>query len=140
MDARLQKRYLQLVEAHMSVVQAIAAGVKALPGVGKAFAATQAAWRFFANDRVTLPKLIEPLREVGRQQCQESSSAYVLAVHDWSKLDYDGHQSKIDLTQLSQELDRGYEQMTVLLVDADPAKASRLRIARGWRARTRKVA
>jgi hypothetical protein len=119
MDARLQKRYLQLVEAHMSVVQAIAAGVKALPGVGKAFAATQAAWRFFANDRVTLPKLIEPLREVGRQQCQESSSAYVLAVHDWSKLDYDGHQSKIDLTQLSQELDRGYEQMTVLLVDAD---------------------
>ncbi len=119
MDARLQKRYLQLVQAHMNVAQAIAAGVKALPGVGKAFAATQAAWRFFANDRVTLPKLIEPLREAGRQQCQESSSAYVLAVHDWSKLDYDGHKSKTDLTQLSQELDRGYEQMTVLLVGAD---------------------
>lgn len=119
MDARLQKRYLQLVEAHMNVVQAVAAGVKALPGVGKAFAATQAAWRFFANERVTLPKLIEPLREAGRQQCQESSSAYVLAVHDWSKLDYDGHKSKSDLTQLSQELDRGYEQMTVLLVDAN---------------------
>lgn len=102
----------------MNVVQAVAAGVKALPGVGKAFAATQAAWRFFANNRVTLPKLIEPLREVGRQGCKESSSAYVLAVHDWSKLDYDGHKSKTDLTQLSQELDRGYEQMTVLLVDA----------------------
>jgi DDE family transposase len=119
MDARLQKRYLQLVQAHMNVVQAVAAGIKALPGVGKAFAATQAAWRFFANDRVTLPKLIEPLREAGRQQSQQSSSAYVLAVHDWSKLDYDGHKSKTDLTQLSQELDRGYEQMTVLLVDAD---------------------
>jgi hypothetical protein len=119
MDRRLQKRYRQLVEAHMNVVQAVAAGVKALPGVGKAFAATQAAWRFFANDRVTLPKLIEPLRELGRQHCRESSAAYVLAVHDWSKLDYDGHQSKTDLTQLSQELDRGYEQMTVLLVQAD---------------------
>jgi len=119
MDARLQKRYLQLVEAHMNVVQAIAAGIKALPSVGKAFAAAQAAWRFFANDRVTLPRLIEPLREVGRQGCKESSSKYVLAVHDWSKLDYDGHKSKRDLTQLSQALDRGYELMTVLMVDAD---------------------
>jgi hypothetical protein len=118
MDARLQKRYLQLVEGHMNAVQAIAAGVKALPGTGSAFAATQAAWRFFANPRVTLSKLIEPLREVGRQAAHESASPYVLVVHDWSKLDYDGHQSKKDLTQLSQALDRGYEQLTALLVDA----------------------
>jgi hypothetical protein len=92
--------------------------VKALPGVGKAFAATQAGWRFFANERVTLAKLIEPLREVGRQACQESASPYSLAVHDWSKLDYAGHRSKDDLTQLSQAVDRGYELTTVLLVDA----------------------
>ena len=118
MDARLQKRYLQLVEAHMNVVQAVAAGIKALPGAGNAFAATQAAWRFFANPRVTLGKLVEPLRELGRRACGDSPSPYVLLVHDWSKLDYDGHHSKTDLTQLSQELDRGYEQMTALLVDA----------------------
>jgi hypothetical protein len=118
MDARLQKRYLRLVEAHMNVVQAVAAGVKALPGAGKSFAATQAAWRFFANPRVTLPKLIEPLRELGRETCNESPSPYALVVHDWSKLDYDGHKSKTDLTQLTQALDRGYEQMTALLVDA----------------------
>lgn len=115
----MQKRYLQLVESHMNPVQAVAAGVKALPRAGNAFAATQAAWRFFANPRVTLGKLIEPLREVGRQACSESRSAYVLLVHDWSKLDYDGHGSKTDLTQLSHKLDRGYEQMTALLVDAD---------------------
>ena len=102
----------------MNVAQAVAAGVKALPGTGKAFAATQAAWRFFANPRVTLTRLVEPLREVGRQGCVESPSSYVLLVHDWSKLDYDGHKSKADLTQLSQALDRGYEQMTALLVDA----------------------
>jgi hypothetical protein len=118
LDARLQKRYLKLVEGEINVVQAVAAGVKALPGAGKAFAATQAAWRFFANPRVTLAKLVEPLRELGRQACQASTSDYVLLVHDWSKLDYDGHQSKADLTQLSQELDRGYELMTPLLVDA----------------------
>lgn len=102
----------------MNVAQAVAAGVKALPGAGQSFAATQAAWRFFANPRVTLAKLVEPLWEVGRQACRESPSPYALLVHDWSKLDYDGHQSKADLTQLSQSLDWGYEQLTVLLVDA----------------------
>lgn len=114
MDARLQKRYLRLVESHMNTVQAVAAGIKALPGVEKSFAATQAAWRFFANPRVTLAKLIEPLREVGRQACDESPSPDALIVHDWSKMDYDGHQSKTDLTQLSQALDRGYEQSHVV--------------------------
>ncbi len=102
----------------MNVVQAAAAGVKALPGTGRAFAATQAAWRFFANPRVTLAKLVEPLREAGRQACEESPSPYVLLVHDWSKLDYDGHKSKTDLTQLSQKLDWGYELTGALLVDA----------------------
>ena len=102
----------------MNAVQAIAAGVKALPGTGSAFAATQAAWRFFANDRVTLAKLVQPLRAAGRQACDESLSPYVLLIHDWSKLDYDGHQSKNDLTQLSQKLDWGYELTGTLLVDA----------------------
>jgi hypothetical protein len=101
----------------VNALPAVAAGVKALPGTGKAFAATQAAWRFFKNPRVTLPKLIEPLREVGRQACAQSEALYVLLVQDWSKLDYDGHSSKTDLTQLSQELDRGYELLTPLLVD-----------------------
>lgn len=101
----------------MNAVQAIAAGVRALPGAGRSFAATQAAWRFFANPRVTLGKLAAPLRDVGRQACEESAASYMLLVHDWSKLDYDGHRSKKDLTQLSQKLDRGYELTGVLLVD-----------------------
>src|SRR3972149_471189 len=100
MDARLQKRYLQLVDSHMNAVQALAAGVKALPQAGTPFAVTQAAWRFFSNPRVTLSKLVEPLREAGRQPCDASPSPYVLLVHDWSKLAYNGHQSKTDMTQL----------------------------------------
>ena len=103
----------------MNVVQAVAAGVKALPRTGSVFAATQAAWRFFANPRVTLSKLVEPLRQIGRQACAQSASDYALVVHDWSKMDYDGHKNKKDLTQLSQKLDRGYELTGVLLVDAD---------------------
>jgi hypothetical protein len=116
MDARLQRRYLQLVEGHMNTVQAIAAGVHSLPGTGTAFAATQAAWRFLHNPRVTLPVLAQPLQQLGRELA--GASPYALVAHDWSKLDYDGHRSKQDLRQLTQALDVGYELATALLVDA----------------------
>lgn len=102
----------------MNAAQAVAAGIHALPGAGQAFAAAQGAWRFWANHRVTLPALIEPLREVGRSAAAQSSSPYVLLVHDWSKLDYASHKSKADVTQLSNHLDHGYELASVLLVDA----------------------
>lgn len=118
MDRRLQERYLHLVNGHLTVVQATAAGVKALPGAGSSFAATQAAWRFFANERVTLPGLVEPLRALGAQAAAAGPAGHVLLVHDWSKLDYGGHASKRDLVRLSHPLDRGYELSTVLLVDA----------------------
>ena len=74
-----------------------AAGIKALPGPSRAFAATQGAWRFFANPRVTLPKLVEPVRSLAREAVAESRSAYVLLVHDWSKLDYAAHMSKANI-------------------------------------------
>jgi len=119
MEERLQDRYLRLVESHMNAVQAVAAGIHALPGAGCSLAATQAAWRFFKNARSTLPTLVEPLRAVGQQVAAESRSSHALLVHDWSKLDYDGHTSKKDLTQLSNALDWGYELTTALLVDAD---------------------
>src|SRR6516162_4091198 len=102
----------------MNTVQALAAGVHSLPGVGTAFAATQAAWRFLHNPRVTLPALAEPLQQLGRELANASPSAYALVTHDWSKLDYDGHRSKRDLRQLTQALDVGYELATALLVDA----------------------
>jgi hypothetical protein len=102
----------------MNVVQAVAAGIHALPGAGKSFAATQAAWRFWANPRVTPAALIEPLREAGRAATAESDARYVLLVHDWSKVDCASHSAKADVTQLSNHLDRGYELATALLVDA----------------------
>ena len=118
MEVRLQKRYLLLTRQHMAVVPKLAAGIRSLPGVGKSFAAAQAAWRFFANLKVTMPALVEPLRTLGRQASAESSSSYALLVHDWSKLDYSGHKTKTDQTQLSNALDVGYELTTALLVDA----------------------
>src|SRR4051812_42625362 len=87
-ETRLQKRYLTLVEAHMRNVPKLAAGVASLPGVSSAFAATQAAWRFFGNDRVPLAALVEPLRAAGRDRLATAEAPFALLVHDWSKLSF----------------------------------------------------
>lgn len=97
----------------------MAAGVRALPGANQPFAVTQGMWRFLANPRVTLPALIEPPREAGRRAVAETRCGYALLAHDWSKLDYPGHSSKTDQTQLSRRDDIGYELYSALLVDAD---------------------
>ena len=85
--------------------------------VEKAFAVTQATWRFLANERVTPTALAEPLRDFAKQQLGDDS--YVLAVTDWSKLDYKNHTAKKDTVQLTHKHDVGYELTTHLLVSAE---------------------
>lgn len=118
MDRRLQQRYVKLVKAHMRTSTSTAAGPGVLPGCATSAAATQAAWRFFNNEQVSLTALVEPLREAGRIGCAESLAPYALLVHDWCKLDYGHHRSKRDTRQLTHEHDVGYELTTSLLVDA----------------------
>lgn len=96
----------------------LAAGIAALPGVRTAFACTQAAWRFFSNERVTPPKLAEPLREAVRRDLERSASDYVLAVVDWSKIDYRNHESKKDRRTFCNPGEAGYSLTSVLAVDA----------------------
>ena len=88
-----------------------------MPGAGSSFAATQGASRFLNNERVSLPALAVPLREVGVERAQQTTSPFVLLVHDWSKLSFDG--SKRDVVRLTHEDDVGYELTTALLVSAD---------------------
>lgn len=118
MDRRLQRRYVKLVKAHMSSSSTTAAGPAITADELAGASATQAAWRFFNNDRVELSALAEPLREAGRQGCLRSESEFVLLAHDWSKLDYSKHESKQDKLQLTHEHDIGYDLATALLVDA----------------------
>lgn len=118
MDRRLQRRYVQLVKEHMNTARRSAAGPSLLLGESKSASATQAAWRFFNNERVELTALAEPLRQAGRETAAESPSRFVLLVHDWCKLDYGSHRSKADLRQLTHQHDVGYELTTALLVDA----------------------
>jgi hypothetical protein len=85
---------------------------------GRAATASQAAWRFLNNERVTLQALAEPLRQLGRDGCQHSESPFVLLAHDWCKLDYSSHASKKDKLQLTHEHDIGYDLTASLLIEA----------------------
>ena len=118
MDRRLQRRYAKLVQQHMKSANRNAAGPHLLPGQSQAASATQAAWRFLNNPKVSLVGLAEPLREAGRRACQQSESDYVLLAHDWCKIDYKNHTSKADLRQITHETDIGYDMTSSLLVDA----------------------
>ncbi len=100
---------------HLSPAQKLAAGLRALPGDAKAFASTQAAWRFYRNSSCGLRRLIKPLIEAGRQGVEHDCDQYVLAVHDWSYLHLD-HESKKDRIPLGNSLDLGYGLLGCLLV------------------------
>lgn len=102
----------------MKSVNALAAGAAVPAGDKSAQAATQACWRFLNNDRVTLPALVQPLREHGRAVAARSASKFVLVMHDWSKLDFKTHRSKADVFELTHKNDVGYDLTTSLLVDA----------------------
>ena len=116
----MQKRYVKMVKAHMNAATRTAHGPRSLPDIGKSTTASQATWRFFSNERVTLQKLIEPLQQLGRDGCHASNSPFVLLVHDWCKLGYGSQKRrKKDLYQLTHKDDIGYDLYTALLMEAD---------------------
>jgi len=118
LERRFQKRYLSLVHSHMRSAPELAAGVASLPSTRSAFAATQAAWRFHANARVSLAALVEPLRAVACQRLASSLAPFALLVHDWSKVTFRHPQGKRDLVRLTHPTDVGYEATVALVVDA----------------------
>ena len=81
MERRLQRRDAQIVAEHMKSANRNAAGPNLLPGENQAASATQAAWRFLNNPNVQLTDLAKPLRQVGREETQKSTSDYVLLAH-----------------------------------------------------------
>lgn len=103
----------------MRAAPELAAGVAVPASVASRVAATQGAWRFLNNERVTLPALVEPLREVAREQVQTQQAPFVLLAHDWCKLCYSPSGRKQDLVQLTHENDIGYDLTGALLVSAD---------------------
>lgn len=113
----MQRRYRELVMGHLQATQGLASGIHALPGTGTSFAATQAAYRFFNNHRISLRNLARPLIDAGREQAATACRNYLLVVHDWSQLMYPEHTAKGDRVMLSSNrVPEGYELQTALLV------------------------
>jgi hypothetical protein len=102
--------------SHLSPLHHVAAGLRALPEVSQPFAATQAAWRFYANAQVSLPRLAAPLIEAARDGVSHGCDSHTLIVLDWSNLHYGKHAAKADRVELSGRHDLGYELLTALAV------------------------
>jgi len=87
-----------------------------LPQTANSFAAAQAAWRFYQNERVTLPELAAPLLSHATAVCPERCQRYALVLHDFSGLHYTRHLSKQDRITLYGKDDLGYLLATALMV------------------------
>lgn len=104
------------MEQHLSPTHSVAAGLRSLRRTNKPFAATQAAWRFFANERVTLPLLAEPIITYARELSVAHSAHYALVMHDFSDLKFTTHENKKDRIRLCNNLEFGYFLQAGLLV------------------------
>src|SRR5436305_8362568 len=119
-DKRLVDRYEILVQEHLAPTQRLAAGLRALPDTATAFAHTQAAWRFFNNERISLPGLAQAPLQALREGVTCACQRFVLLIHDWSHLHYNGHDRKLDRIPLSNTKDLGYSLYNALaLSDQD---------------------
>lgn len=116
LEERLKRRYEKLVAAHSNCTQKLAAGVKALPDGRKAFAHTQALWRFLKNEKVTPQELAKPLVAMAHEEVKSHCAEWALCVHDWSRINYHRHRSKQDRCQMTHATDVGYELQSSLLV------------------------
>lgn len=117
MDLRLQRRYWGLVKAQAHAASLVSAGIRSLPGAGSSFAQTQALWRFLHNDAVTLPALVEPLRQAAVEALRNSPGTHALLVHDWCQLDFAKHASKRDRAAITHGQRCGYELSSSLLIE-----------------------
>ena len=104
------------MQQQLSLTQSVAAGLRSLPHTGQPFAAAQAAWRFFANNRVRLPVLAEPILAHAREASHLLSARYCLVMHDFSGLDFSFHESKEDRISLYRTQDLGYFLQSAVLV------------------------
>jgi hypothetical protein len=116
LEPRLQRRYAQLVQQHLRVATPLTPGLSSLPGLAQPFASVQAAWRFYANPRVSLPALAQPLLQAARQALAQTSVGWHLLIHDQSNLCYSQHHRKTDHVPLLRS-GQGYELTTALLVE-----------------------
>ena len=106
------------MESHIKPSQRLASASQSKGGTQSSFAATQAAWRFYANEKSSISKLVEPLLEASIEGIEKYCEVYALIVHDWSSLNYTKHKGKVDKKELHNQYEQGYEvQSSIVLSD-----------------------
>src|SRR5712691_8455688 len=91
-DERLNQRLVRLVETFVETPSA------SIPEACGSWAATEASYRFFANEAVVPEEIIRAMAEATARRCQGVS--LVLAIHDTSSFDYTGHADTVGLGPL----------------------------------------
>ena len=104
------------MQQHLGAAEDVAAGLRILPETASAWAATQGAWRFYHNPRVSLPELAGPLLSQAVAACAAECKEYTLVMHDWSRLGYKRHGGKQGRIPLVRADDLGYELQSALVV------------------------
>ena len=100
---------------HTNASEKLSAGLKAIPNKISSFSSTQAAWRFYANKKVSLSMLQNPLMAAAHEGIATHCTDYALCIHDWSHLNYK-HTNKTDTYAITHEKDVGYDLQTSLIV------------------------
>jgi len=108
-----------MVKGYMSVKENATNGLKILLGKSKAFSQVQASWRFLNNENVTIEALFEPIKESSKEEIEKHCDEYVLAMSDWSHLDYKKHHKKEELEKKKKKdncKQLGYDLQTTIAV------------------------
>ena len=108
-----------MVKSYISSKQKATNGLKLLLGESEPFSQVQASWRFLNNDKVTIDGLYEPIKEQVKKEIEKHCESYVLAMSDWSHLDYKNHTSKKELESKKKKdngKQLGYDLQTTIAV------------------------
>jgi len=102
----------------MSTKQRATNGLKLLLNNTEPFSQVQASWRFLNNDNVSTDKLFEPIVNTLKIEIEKQCSRFVLAMTDWSHVDYKHHTSKRELSSENRKtgVKKGLDLQTTLAV------------------------
>ena len=116
-----KKRYGILVQNHINHKQHSTSGLNLLFGKAEGFSQAQAAWRFYNNDNVDIASLNKPLINEAVELIEEKCDEYLLAIHDWSHLDYRRQEKKKECIQIKRSKNEkrysiGYDLQSTLAI------------------------
>ena len=108
-----------MVKGYISSQHAATNGLKLLLKNSEQFSQVQAAWSFLNNDNVSTDALFEPIMNDLKIGIKKQCSKFVLAMTDWSHIDYKHHDSKKELISENRKdngVKKGLDLQTTLAV------------------------